>query len=44
MLRFPFRQVFGDPDVAPTQLADVFVPKLSFQFMHRTFQAGIDNG
>jgi hypothetical protein len=42
MLRFPFRQVFGDPSVEPQQpLVDVFRPKVSFALLEERFRAVI---
>jgi hypothetical protein len=42
MLRFPFRQVFGDPANEPSQpLVDVFRPKVSFATLEARFRAVI---
>jgi hypothetical protein len=42
MLRFPFRQVFGDPANEPSQpLVDVFRPKVSFASLEARFRAVI---
>ncbi len=42
MLRFPFRQVFGDPANEPSEpLHDVFVPKTSFAVLQERFTAVI---
>jgi hypothetical protein len=43
MLRFPFRQVFGDPANEPTEpLGDVFTPKVSFVQLEARFRAVIN--
>jgi hypothetical protein len=44
MLRFPFRQVFGDPEGGPVGLVDVFQPTISFAALHASFKAVIDHG
>ena len=42
MLRFPFRQVFGDPANEPEQpLVDVFRPRVSFALLEERFRAVI---
>jgi hypothetical protein len=42
MLRFPFRQVFGDPANEPSEpLVDVFRPKVSFTVLEQRFRAVI---
>jgi hypothetical protein len=42
MVRFPFRQVFGDPANEPHEpLHDVFVPKVSFAMLEQRFTAVI---
>ncbi|HKE71048.1 MAG TPA: hypothetical protein VKB55_17430 [Nocardioidaceae bacterium] len=42
MLRFPFRQVFGDPANEPSQpLGDVFRPKVSFALLEQRFRTVI---
>jgi hypothetical protein len=42
MLRFPFRQVFGDPANEPSQpLVDVFRPRVSFALLEERFRAVI---
>ncbi len=42
MLRFPFRQVFGDPANEPTaDLRDVFVPQVRFDVLQARFEAVI---
>jgi len=42
MLRFPYRQVFGDPANEPSQpLIDVFRPKVSFALLEERFRAVI---
>ena len=41
MLRFPFRQVFGDPANEPSQpLGDVFRPRVSFALLEQRFRCG----
>jgi hypothetical protein len=42
MLRFPYRQVFGDPANEPSQpLVDVFRPRVSFAVLEERFRAVI---
>jgi hypothetical protein len=42
MLRFPYRQVFGDPANEPSQpLVDVFRPRVSFALLEERFRAVI---
>ena len=42
MLRFPYRQVFGDPANEPAApLRDVFRPKVSFALLEERFRAVI---
>lgn len=42
MLRFPYRQVFGDPAIEPGQpLLDVFSPRVSFATLEQRFAAVI---
>ena len=42
MLRFPYRQVFGDPANEPdAPLRDVFRPKVSFALLEERFRAVI---
>jgi hypothetical protein len=42
MLRFPYRQVFGDPANEPGQpLLDVFTPRVAFSELERRFKAVI---
>lgn len=38
MLRFPYRQVFGEPGGAPAPLQDVFRPKIALAELKRDFQ------
>jgi hypothetical protein len=43
MIRFPFRQVFGDPANEPHEpLGDVFVPKVSFATLQQRFTAVLE--
>jgi hypothetical protein len=42
MLRFPYRQVFGNPRENPGSLADLFKPRMALSVLHERFASRLN--